>query len=71
MKYAIRLCAHSIEHGYIMDDECIALLLERIYADIWKDAAPARVIDLAVFCDSGDTHTAGVSYFAHVRLERR
>src|SRR5439155_11383852 len=28
VKNAIRLGAHSIEHGYIMDDECIALLLE-------------------------------------------
>ena len=28
LKNAIRLGAHSIEHGYIMDDECIALLLE-------------------------------------------
>jgi hypothetical protein len=28
VKSAIRLGAHSIEHGYIMDDECIALLLE-------------------------------------------
>ena len=28
VKNAIRLGAHSIEHGYIMDDECIALLIE-------------------------------------------
>ena len=28
VKNAIRLGAHSIEHGYIMDDECIALLVE-------------------------------------------
>ena len=28
VKNAIRLGAHSIEHGYVMDDECIALLLE-------------------------------------------
>src|SRR3984893_5153966 len=28
VKNAVRLCAHSVEHGYIMDDECIALLLE-------------------------------------------
>src|SRR6267378_5714110 len=32
VKNAIRLGAHSIEHGYIMDDECIALLLEH---DTW------------------------------------
>jgi imidazolonepropionase-like amidohydrolase len=28
VKNAIRLGAHSIEHGYIMDDECIELLLK-------------------------------------------
>jgi len=32
VKNAIRLGAHSVEHGYIMDDECIALLLEH---DTW------------------------------------
>src|ERR1700694_4072395 len=28
VKSAVRLGAHSIEHGYVMDDECIDLLLE-------------------------------------------
>lgn len=32
VKAAIRLGAHSIEHGYIMDDECIELLLQH---DVW------------------------------------
>lgn len=32
VKYAIRLGAHSVEHGYILDDECIDLLLEH---DVW------------------------------------
>jgi hypothetical protein len=45
--------------------------LARVYATIWKDAAPAHLVDVAVFCDSDDTHTASVSYFAYVRLERR
>ena len=45
--------------------------LARIYAEIWKDAAPAHLVDIAVFCDSDDTHTASISYFAYVRLERR
>jgi hypothetical protein len=44
--------------------------LARVYATIWKDAAPAHLVDIAVFCDSYDTHTASVSYFAYVRLER-
>jgi len=45
--------------------------LARVYAEIWKDAAPAHLIDVALFCDSDDTHTASISYFAYVRLERR
>jgi Protein of unknown function (DUF3047) len=45
--------------------------LARVYADIWKDAAPAHLVDVAVFCDSDDTHTASISYFDYVRLERR
>jgi imidazolonepropionase-like amidohydrolase len=32
VKNAVRLGAHSVEHGYIMDDECIELLLEH---DAW------------------------------------
>ena len=45
--------------------------LARVYAEIWKDAAPAHLVDIAVFCDSDDTHTASISYFAYVRLEQR
>jgi len=32
VKNAIRLGAHSVEHGYIMDDECIELMLKH---DVW------------------------------------
>jgi imidazolonepropionase-like amidohydrolase len=32
VKHAVRLGAHSVEHGYIMDDECIELLLKH---DTW------------------------------------
>ncbi len=28
VKHAVRLGAHSVEHGYIMDDECIELMLK-------------------------------------------
>jgi hypothetical protein len=45
--------------------------LARVYAEIWKDTAPAHLVDIAVFCDSDDTHTASISYFDYVRLERR
>ena len=44
--------------------------LARVYTEIWKDAAPAHLVDIAVFCDSDETHTASISYFAYVRLER-
>jgi hypothetical protein len=40
--------------------------LGRVYGEIWKDATPAHLVDVAVFCDSDDTHTASVSYFARV-----
>jgi hypothetical protein len=33
--------------------------------------ARAHLVDVAVFCDSDDTHTASISYFAYVRLGRR
>jgi hypothetical protein len=39
--------------------------LARVYSEIWKDAAPAHVTDIAVFCDSDDTHTASISYFEY------
>jgi hypothetical protein len=29
------------------------------------------VVDVAVFCDSDDTHTASISYFEYAGLERR
>src|SRR5262249_41507860 len=34
--------------------------LESIYAEIWKDAAPAHAVDIAVFCDS-ETRTPPAS----------
>ena len=50
-------------------DEKIDLAL--VDAEIWKDAAPAHLVDVAIFCDSDDTHTASISYFDYVRLEQR
>jgi hypothetical protein len=35
-----------------------------------RNAAPAHLVDVAVFCDSDDTHMASISYFAYVRLEQ-
>ena len=38
---------------------------------IWGDRLKAGDFKYIVFCDSDDTHTASISYFAYVRLERR
>ena len=45
--------------------------LARVYAEVWKDAAPVHLTDIAVFCDSDDTHTASISYFEYVQVERQ
>jgi hypothetical protein len=37
----------------------------------WPDVTVVRLIDIALFCDSDDTGSASVSYFADVRLRRR
>jgi len=45
--------------------------LDRVYAEIWKDAAPSHSVDITAFCDSDDTRTASISYFAYVRVDRQ
>ena len=54
--------------GHWLDEK---IDLAAVYAEIWKDAAPAHLVDVAVFCDSDDTHTASIAYFAYIRVERR
>ena len=44
--------------------------LREIYRHIWPDGAPAHLIDIAIFCDSDETHGHTVSYFADVKLRR-
>jgi hypothetical protein len=44
--------------------------LQGIYRHIWRDGAPARVIDVALFCDSDDTRTQSIAYFADVVMKR-
>ncbi len=44
-------------------------LLE-IYHQIWPDQRPARMTEIGLFCDSDDTDTQSVSYFANVRVKR-
>jgi hypothetical protein len=60
--------AHAERVGRWLDER---IDLSRVYAEIWKDTAPAHLVDIAVFCDSDDTHTTSISYFDYVRLERR
>jgi hypothetical protein len=44
--------------------------LRQIYRTVWPDAAPAHVYEIALFCDSDDTKTASISYFADLALSR-
>jgi hypothetical protein len=44
--------------------------LKAVYRHIWRDGAPARVADIALFCDSDDTHTRSIAYFADVVMKR-
>jgi hypothetical protein len=44
--------------------------LREVYRKIWPDGAPAHLIDIAIFCDSDETHGRTVSYFADVKLRR-
>lgn len=44
--------------------------LTKVYRHIWPDGAPARLVDIAIFCDSDDAHGHTVSYFADVKMRR-
>lgn len=44
--------------------------LQAIYRHIWRDGAAPRVIDIALFCDSDDTRTQSIAYFADVVMKR-
>ncbi|HUA53618.1 MAG TPA: DUF3047 domain-containing protein [Candidatus Sulfotelmatobacter sp.] len=44
--------------------------LAAIYRTIWSDAAPARLQEIALFCDSDETKSSTVAYFADVALAR-
>lgn len=44
--------------------------LQQVYRRIWPDGAPARLIDIGVFCDSDETGGHTVAYFADVRMRR-
>jgi hypothetical protein len=44
--------------------------LLKVYRQFWPDGAPARVIDIALFCDSDETRTSSIAWFADVRMRR-
>lgn len=41
-----------------------------IYRRFWPDGAPARVVDIGLFCDTDETKTSSVAYFADLRMKR-
>jgi hypothetical protein len=44
--------------------------LQEVYRHIWPDSAHAHLVDIAIFCDSDETHSRTVSYFADVKIGR-
>ena len=38
--------------------------LREVYSHIWPDGAPAHLVDIAIFCDSDETHGHTAIYFA-------
>ena len=49
-------------------DEEVNLL--DIYGMIWPDGEPASMKEIGLFCDSDDTNTQSVSYFANVSMRK-
>jgi hypothetical protein len=44
--------------------------LRPVYRHIWPDNAAARLVDIALFCDSDETHTHSIAYVADVRMTK-
>jgi hypothetical protein len=49
-------------------DEQVDLLA--LFKRFWPEDQPGRITDIAIFCDSDETGTRSIAYFADVRLER-
>jgi hypothetical protein len=41
-----------------------------LFKHFWLDDKPARITDIAIFCDSDDSGASSIDYFADIRLER-
>ena len=48
-----------------------AVDLTEIYETLWGDPVGARMIDIAIFCDSDETGDETLAYVADVRVQRR
>ena len=44
--------------------------IQAVYRRIWPDGAATHLIDIAVFCDSDETHGHTVSDLADVKIRR-
>lgn len=41
-----------------------------VYRRFWPDAAPVRITDIGLFCDSDETRTSSIAWFADLRVRR-
>jgi len=44
--------------------------LSALYRELWGDPAGARLVELALFCDTDQTGASSIAYFSDVRAER-
>jgi len=45
--------------------------LTQLYRELWGDPAGARMTEVALFCDTDETGSESVAYFAEVAVEKR
>ena len=45
--------------------------LSDLYSTLWQDPRGARLIAIALFCDTDDTGARSVAYFSDIRAETR
>lgn len=63
--YVARGGNHNIKRWFTEDVNLLG-----IYRTIWSDQKPVTLTEIGLFCDSDDTNTASVSYFANVHLKK-
>ena len=45
--------------------------LSDLYSTLWGDANGARLIEVALFCDTDETGATSIAYFSDIRMEAR